>query len=71
MLEPSVPDFSLADRRAIVTGASRGIGQALAIGLALLDRRLRSRQPLGLLQALPSMEACRFVIFIMFVLILV
>jgi NAD(P)-dependent dehydrogenase (short-subunit alcohol dehydrogenase family) len=34
MLEPSVPDFSLAGRRAIVTGASRGIGAALAVGLA-------------------------------------
>jgi NAD(P)-dependent dehydrogenase (short-subunit alcohol dehydrogenase family) len=34
MLEPSVPDFSLAGRRAIVTGASRGIGAALAAGLA-------------------------------------
>jgi len=28
------PDFSLAGRRALVTGASRGIGQALALGLA-------------------------------------
>ena len=34
MLEPSVPDFSLAGRKAIVTGASRGIGEALAVGLA-------------------------------------
>jgi NAD(P)-dependent dehydrogenase (short-subunit alcohol dehydrogenase family) len=34
MLEPSVPDFSLAGRKAIVTGASRGIGVALAVGLA-------------------------------------
>jgi NAD(P)-dependent dehydrogenase (short-subunit alcohol dehydrogenase family) len=34
MLEPSVPDFSLAGRRAIVTGASRGIGAAVAVGLA-------------------------------------
>ena len=34
MPEPSVPDFSLAGRRAIVTGASRGIGAALAAGLA-------------------------------------
>jgi gluconate 5-dehydrogenase len=34
MLEPSVPDFSLAGRRALVTGASRGIGAALAVGLA-------------------------------------
>jgi NAD(P)-dependent dehydrogenase (short-subunit alcohol dehydrogenase family) len=28
------PSFSLAGRKALVTGASRGIGQALAIGLA-------------------------------------
>jgi len=28
------PSFSLAGRRALVTGASRGIGQALAVGLA-------------------------------------
>jgi NAD(P)-dependent dehydrogenase (short-subunit alcohol dehydrogenase family) len=34
MPEPSVPDFSLAGRRALVTGASRGIGAALAVGLA-------------------------------------
>jgi NAD(P)-dependent dehydrogenase (short-subunit alcohol dehydrogenase family) len=34
MLEASVPDFSLAGRKAIVTGASRGIGEALAVGLA-------------------------------------
>jgi gluconate 5-dehydrogenase len=34
MYEPSVPDFSLGARRAIVTGASRGIGEALAVGLA-------------------------------------
>lgn len=34
MLEPSVPDFSLGGRKAIVTGASRGIGEALAAGLA-------------------------------------
>jgi NAD(P)-dependent dehydrogenase (short-subunit alcohol dehydrogenase family) len=30
----SNPSFSLAGRKALVTGASRGIGQALAIGLA-------------------------------------
>lgn len=28
------PDFSLEGRKALVTGASRGIGQALAVGLA-------------------------------------
>jgi gluconate 5-dehydrogenase len=34
MLDPVFPDFSLKGRRALVTGASRGIGEALAIGLA-------------------------------------
>lgn len=33
------------------------IAVALAVALALLDRRLRSRQPLGMLTILPSMEA--------------
>jgi ABC-type uncharacterized transport system permease subunit len=33
------------------------IAAALAIALALLDRRLRKRQPLGLLAILPSVEA--------------
>lgn len=34
MLDPVFPDFSLEGRKAIVTGASRGIGEALAVGLA-------------------------------------
>jgi NAD(P)-dependent dehydrogenase (short-subunit alcohol dehydrogenase family) len=34
MLDPVFPRFSLEGRRALVTGASRGIGQALAVGLA-------------------------------------
>lgn len=34
MLDPVFPTFSLEGRRALVTGASRGIGQALAVGLA-------------------------------------
>ena len=33
-MELTFPTFSLAGRRALVTGASRGIGQALALGLA-------------------------------------
>ena len=34
MQGPSVADFSLSGRKALVTGASRGIGAALAAGLA-------------------------------------
>ena len=34
MLDPIFPDFSLKGRRVLVTGASRGIGETLAIGLA-------------------------------------
>ncbi|MEM7025069.1 MAG: glucose 1-dehydrogenase [Pseudomonadota bacterium] len=34
MLESSVADFALTGRKALVTGASRGIGEALAVGLA-------------------------------------
>jgi NAD(P)-dependent dehydrogenase (short-subunit alcohol dehydrogenase family) len=35
-MEPKImfPDFNLGGRRALVTGASRGIGRALALGLA-------------------------------------
>jgi ABC-type uncharacterized transport system permease subunit len=33
------------------------IAAALAVALALLDRRLRSREPLGMLEILPSVEA--------------
>lgn len=33
-MRPSVPAFSLAGQRALVTGCSRGIGQVLAVGLA-------------------------------------
>jgi NAD(P)-dependent dehydrogenase (short-subunit alcohol dehydrogenase family) len=53
MLEPSVPDFSLAGRRAIVTGASRGIGAALAVGLARFgaDVAICARE-------LSALEAC-------------
>ena len=39
------------------------IAAALAIALALLDRRLRSRQPLGKLEILPSVEALESGIF--------
>jgi hypothetical protein len=54
MYEPSVPDFSLAGRRAIVTGASRGIGEALAVGLARFgaDVAICARE-------LSALERCR------------
>ena len=34
MLDPVFSTFSLANKRALVTGASRGIGRSLAVGLA-------------------------------------
>ena len=34
MLDASEPAFGLEGRKALVTGASRGIGEALAVGLA-------------------------------------
>ncbi len=39
------------------------VGAALALALALLDRRLRSRRPLGALAALPSLEALESAVF--------
>jgi ABC-type uncharacterized transport system permease subunit len=39
------------------------IAAALAMALSLLDRRLRNRQPLGLLAALPSVEALEVATF--------
>ena len=41
----------------IIAYALISIGAVLAIALSLLDRRLRSHQSLGLLSALPSIEA--------------
>ncbi len=54
MVAPNAPDFSLAGRRAIVTGASRGIGMALAGGLAAAgaDVAICGR-------ALERLDACR------------
>lgn len=37
---PVTPSFSLAGRRALVTGAGRGIGQAIALKLASEGARI-------------------------------
>ncbi len=59
MLEPSVPDFSLAGRKALVTGASRGIGEALAVGLARFgaDVAICARHEASLERARSAIEA--------------
>lgn len=47
MLEPCEPSFTLEGRKALVTGASRGIGEALAVGLARFgaDVAIAAREP--------------------------
>ena len=39
--------FGLQDKIAIVTGASQGIGRAIAVGLAQAGRHMRAREAPG------------------------
>jgi NAD(P)-dependent dehydrogenase (short-subunit alcohol dehydrogenase family) len=59
MLEPSISVFSLVGRKALVTGASRGIGQALAVGLARFgaDVAICSRTEAALERCTDAIEA--------------
>lgn len=54
-----VSAFSLAGKRALITGASRGIGQAIAIGLAQAgaDIAVTARSPEGLADTRKQIEA--------------
>jgi NAD(P)-dependent dehydrogenase (short-subunit alcohol dehydrogenase family) len=54
-----VSAFSLAGKRALITGASRGIGQAIAIGLAQAgaDVAVTARSPEGLAGTMKQIEA--------------
>ncbi|MEK0084386.1 SDR family NAD(P)-dependent oxidoreductase [Benzoatithermus flavus] len=59
MLEPCEPAFTLHGRKALVTGASRGIGEALAIGLARFgaDVAIAAREPARLASCAAAIEA--------------
>jgi NAD(P)-dependent dehydrogenase (short-subunit alcohol dehydrogenase family) len=58
MLDPVEPTFQLDGRRALVTGASRGIGEALAHGLARFgaDVAVTSRDPARLARVVARIE---------------
>lgn len=59
MLAAGDPDFSLLGRKALVTGASRGIGEALALGLARFgaDVAIAARDPAKLARVAAAIEA--------------
>jgi NAD(P)-dependent dehydrogenase (short-subunit alcohol dehydrogenase family) len=56
---PGLPSFSLKDRLAVVTGASEGIGQSLALAFAHAGARLAlvSRAPARLAELVASIES--------------
>jgi NAD(P)-dependent dehydrogenase (short-subunit alcohol dehydrogenase family) len=58
MLDPVEPSFQLNGRKALVTGASRGIGAALALGLARFgaDVAVTSREPARLERVVAQIE---------------
>jgi NAD(P)-dependent dehydrogenase (short-subunit alcohol dehydrogenase family) len=59
MLTACDPTFSLQGRKALVTGASRGIGEALAVGLARFgaDVAIAAREPARLGSCAAAIEA--------------
>jgi NAD(P)-dependent dehydrogenase (short-subunit alcohol dehydrogenase family) len=59
MLEAREPDFGLEGRKALVTGASRGIGEALTVGLARYgaDVAVAARDPDGLVACSDAIAA--------------
>ena len=59
MLEPCEPAFGLDGRKALVTGASRGIGEAVGAGLARFgaDVAIGARDPAGLARCAAAIAA--------------